>query len=136
VDFWLYCLKNMDKFNSKPPEVQGRIFERLFHIARKDKLTSEEMETYNKSILEYNDIQNAMDYVGRISRQEGELIGKQRGELIGRQAGELIGIQKGIQETLANLAVKYAHKGMNIVEIADLTDLSIEQVKEILQKTN
>jgi predicted transposase/invertase (TIGR01784 family) len=110
----------MDKFNGKPPEVQGRIFERLFHIARKDKLTSKEMETYNKSILEYNDIRNAMDYVGRISRQEGELIGRQEGR----------------QEILTNLAIKYARKGMNVVEIADLTDLSIEQVKKILQNIN
>ncbi|MDR0814661.1 MAG: Rpn family recombination-promoting nuclease/putative transposase [Bacteroidales bacterium] len=112
ADSWLYCLKNMDKFNSKPPEVQGRIFERLFNISRKDKLTQKDMETYNKSILEYNDVRNVADYAKRIGREDG------------------------IQEALTNLAIKCARKGMNIIEIADLTDLPIEQVKEILKKMN
>ncbi|MDR0814662.1 MAG: hypothetical protein LBN37_02795, partial [Bacteroidales bacterium] len=63
------------------------------------------METYNKSILEYNDVRNAMDYVKRTSLQEG------------------------MQKALTNLAIKYARRGMNVIEIADWTDLSIEQVK-------
>jgi hypothetical protein len=68
------------------------------------------METYNKSILEYNDVRNAVDYAKRIGREDG------------------------IQEALTNLAFKCARRGMNIIEIADLTDLPIEQVKEILKR--
>jgi hypothetical protein len=76
------------------------------------KLTYREMETYNKSILEYNDVRNALDYVGRISEQ------------------------KGWKNALTGMAIKCASRGMNMVEISDLTGLSIEQVKEILQKMN
>ncbi|MDR0843621.1 MAG: hypothetical protein LBN71_00225 [Tannerella sp.] len=90
----------------KPPEVQGRIFERLFRIARKDSLTQKEMETYNKSILEYNDVRNVANYAKREGRQEVLSI------------------------------IKYVSKGKNAVEIAELTGIPVEQVKEILQYIN
>jgi predicted transposase/invertase (TIGR01784 family) len=105
-------------------KLQGRIFERLFHIARKDKLTPKEMETYNKSILEYNDVKNVADYAKRTGREEGEQIGRQKGRLEGRQ------------QTLTELVIKCTGKGMNILDISDLTGLSIEQVKQILQRMN
>ncbi|GHT25290.1 hypothetical protein FACS189430_11720 [Bacteroidia bacterium] len=105
MDYWLFLLKNLDNFQSRPPEVQGRIFERLFHIARYDKLKPEEMKSYNKSILEYSDIAEAIEY-----------------------AGERAEKRKSIQ-----FAKKCLQKGMNVVEIADLTDLPIETVKDIIK---
>ncbi|MDR0844988.1 MAG: hypothetical protein LBN71_07175 [Tannerella sp.] len=74
------------------------------------------METYNKSILEYNDVKNAVDYAGRI--------------------GERRGIKKGEQKTLAKMAIKGTNKGMSLSDISDLTGLSVEQIKNILQKKN
>jgi 2-keto-3-deoxy-6-phosphogluconate aldolase len=59
------------------------------------------MESYNKSILEYSDIADAVQYASE---------------------------RKSIQ-----IAKRCIQKGMSIIEIADLTDLPIEKVKEILK---
>ncbi|MDR2814016.1 MAG: Rpn family recombination-promoting nuclease/putative transposase [Prevotellaceae bacterium] len=51
TDRWLYCLKHLTELRKVPPEVEGRIFRRLFEIAQIKKLTRKEMETYHKSVL-------------------------------------------------------------------------------------
>ncbi|GHT18504.1 hypothetical protein AGMMS4957_00930 [Bacteroidia bacterium] len=73
ADRWLYCLKNMATLASRPVEVQGRVFEMLFKAAHINKLTKEDMETYNKSILEYADVRRCADYAMQRGRQEGVL---------------------------------------------------------------
>jgi predicted transposase/invertase (TIGR01784 family) len=114
TDYWLFLLKNLDNFQSRPPEVQGRIFERLFNIARCDKLKPKEMKSYNKSILEYSDIAEAIEYAAERAeaRTEAKTEKKERIRVVGR----------------------CLQKGMSIVEIADLTDLPIEAVKEMIKE--
>jgi predicted transposase/invertase (TIGR01784 family) len=73
ADRWLFCLSNLSKLNSRPVEVQGRIFERLFKLAEIKKLTDTEMETYNKSITEYSDVRNCMEYAMERGREEGAI---------------------------------------------------------------
>ncbi|MDR1602017.1 MAG: Rpn family recombination-promoting nuclease/putative transposase, partial [Tannerella sp.] len=59
---WIYLLKNLEQLKDRPPEVQGRIFERLFKRARINRLTNKEMEEYRASILEYDSVKNAIAY--------------------------------------------------------------------------
>jgi predicted transposase/invertase (TIGR01784 family) len=45
--------------------------------------------------------------------------------------GEQRGMQKGMQQTQANYVLKFSQKGMPVEEIAELTDLSVEEVNRI-----
>jgi predicted transposase/invertase (TIGR01784 family) len=75
ADRWLFCLKNLALLNSRPVEVQGRIFERLFKLAEIKKLTPQDMENYHKSVMEYADVRDCMD----CARDEGRIEGRSEG---------------------------------------------------------
>jgi predicted transposase/invertase (TIGR01784 family) len=114
MDYWLYLLRNLAALQKRLPEVQGRIFERLFNIARKDKLNTEEMRTYNKSIMEYNDVRNSIQYA--------------------EERGEKRGISIGEEQNAVKIVVKCHTKGMPVEEIAELTELPVNKVKSIIER--
>jgi predicted transposase/invertase (TIGR01784 family) len=118
ADRWLYLMRHLEKFESRPPEVQGYIFERLFHLASYNKLNSNEMEAYRKSVMEYNNIRDAVLFAEERAEERGISIGEKRMDKRNR----------------TEFAIKCYRKGMSIAEIADLTDLSVEEVKEIIGK--
>ncbi|RHR30715.1 Rpn family recombination-promoting nuclease/putative transposase [Clostridium sp. AF19-22AC] len=91
-----------------------------------------------KKRLEYEAREKALkDYNTQISSAEkrglkaGEEIGRKAGEEIGRKAGEESGLRRGIQE--ARQVFKLYMQGKSPEEIADLCDISIDKVKQILE---
>jgi len=66
-DKWLYLLKNLSKFGTRPAVAQGDIFKKLFELSEIIQLKETEMDTYRKSVLEYYDVQDAME----CAREEG-----------------------------------------------------------------
>jgi hypothetical protein len=48
----------MHHLNAVPDEFKGTVFERLFELGRIEILNPEEMEAYNKSLLQYADVQD------------------------------------------------------------------------------
>jgi predicted transposase YdaD len=128
----LYSLRYLEKLDDRPLAVQGRIFERLFHIARIDKLNKKEMETYNKSVLEYNDVMDAVQYAAISGEKRGIGIGRDLGISIGEKRGEKRGISIGEKQKSIVFATKLREKGAPIAEISELTELSLEELKNIL----
>ncbi|GHT40999.1 hypothetical protein AGMMS49965_10100 [Bacteroidia bacterium] len=105
ADRWLYCLKNMATLASRPVEVQGRVFEMLFRAAKINRLTQEDMETYNKSILDYADVRRCTDY----ARHEG--------------------LQEGLQQGMFAVAKRLNESGAAVEFIATVTGLTAEQIR-------
>jgi predicted transposase/invertase (TIGR01784 family) len=64
------------------------------------------------------------DYTSGINNatRKGIAIGEQRGE------------QRGMQKAQKNYVLKSSRKGMSVEEIAELTDLPVEEVKNILNR--
>jgi predicted transposase/invertase (TIGR01784 family) len=122
TEYWLYLLRHLENFTHRPPEVQDYIFKRLFQLALYKKLNTEEMEAYKKSILEYSDVKDAVLFAEEQAEKRGISIGEKRGISIGEKQSRI------------RFAVKCYGKGMSVVEIADITDLSIEEVKAIIGK--
>ena len=82
-----------------------------------------------KKRLEYEAREKALkDYNTQISSAEKR--GLKAGEEIGRKAGEESGLRRGIQE--ARQVFKLYMQGKSPEEIADLCDISIDKVKQIL----
>ena len=67
ADYWIYSLKNTAFLTSKPEEIQGDIFEKLYDILEINQLTPKEMKTYDKSILKYRDVRSAVELAGEKS---------------------------------------------------------------------
>jgi predicted transposase YdaD len=62
---------------------------------------------------------------------EGEKRGEKRGEKLGKELGEKSGKKLGARDRSLQIAGRLLKKRMPIAEIAELTDLTIEQVQEL-----
>ena len=69
------------------------------------------------------------------SREEGIEIGKSQGIEIGKNQGIEIGLQEGKQEgrqeTQKSIAAKMKASGMEMKQIAEMTELSIEEIEKL-----
>jgi len=113
-DRWLYLLKNLYKLQECPASIQDEIFEELFQIADIKQLTKKDMRAYKKSILEYNDVRNALDCAREESRKEG--------------------IEKGRKEEKAFVIQQCFQKNMPIEDIVFITGYSKKQIMEMKTK--
>jgi predicted transposase/invertase (TIGR01784 family) len=114
VDKWLFALKNLSQLKERPVAFQGKVFETLFQLADIKQLTRKDMREYNKSILKYHDVRDAVDYA--------EERGFEKGHKEGIEKGKVFIMQKCLQ------------KNMSLEDIIDLTGFSKEQI--IQYKTN
>lgn len=71
----LYCMKHLANMEIRPPEVQGKIFDKLFETAEIKQFTDKEMKTYNKSILPQLQIRPNRIMVGCFESSDGAVIG-------------------------------------------------------------
>ena len=104
VDKWLFMLKNLSRMEDRPASIQGKIFEKLFELAEIKQLTEKDMEKYEKSVLEYYDVQDAMN----CAREEG--------------------IEKGVKKEKIAIIQKCFQKNMAIEDIVFFTGFSKEQI--------
>ena len=110
-DKWLYLLKNLPKLETKPAAVQGRIFEKLFELSEIEQIKETEMDTYRKSVMEYYDVQNCMEYAREGDREKW------------REEGRKEGIQKCLQKNIA------------IEDVVFLKGYSKEQITNYMAKS-
>jgi predicted transposase YdaD len=94
------------------------------------------MEAYNKSIMEYDDVVLAVDYAESRGEKKGiqigEKRGEKRGELRGIQIGEQRGMRIGEQKGKTSVVLNLYRRGLPLEDIADITNFTAEQVKDIL----
>lgn len=110
-DKWMYVIRNLNKLERIPDELREGIFERLFEVAEIAKFTPEEVRTYEDSLKIYRDLKNSID----TAREEGEI----KGELKGKIEGKI------------EIALKLIKKGFDIIDIAELTGLSVEAIEKL-----
>ena len=80
---WVYLLKNMQKMTLKDEAKEtDPIFKRLYEESRLSNLNEEEMEEYKKSVLEYQDVQDAIE----CACKRGETRGEARGDANAKRA--------------------------------------------------
>jgi predicted transposase YdaD len=86
------------------------------------------MKVYNSSVIKMEDVGLFTTY----SKLEGFEIGRKEGIEIGRKEGFEIGRKKGIEITIAKIVINAADRGISVGDIAGFTNLSVEQVRNIL----
>ena len=120
LDKWLYFFKYLSKLENVPSVLNNETFIKDFDIAEMTHMDSEKKLEYQASLKAYRDLHVILDE----HFNKGEIKGRQEGKI----EGESIGIEKRDIEVVTNMY----KKSISLESISDLTNLSIERVKEIL----
>ncbi|MBB6458881.1 Rpn family recombination-promoting nuclease/putative transposase [Flammeovirga kamogawensis] len=124
---WLYVIRNLNKLDRIPVELQEKIFEQFFQTAEISKMTKQELLSYEDSLKYYRDLKNSLD----TAKGEGIEIGIK----IGREKGREIGKEEGIEIGEYNNAIKAAKKmlsdGLSIEIVSKYSGLTLEDVKKL-----
>ncbi|NME72921.1 Rpn family recombination-promoting nuclease/putative transposase [Flammeovirga aprica] len=116
---WVYLLNHLDSFSEQPKIYQEYIFQKVFNITEYTALPKSEQSLYDEDLKIFIDYINTLD----TALVKGKKIGREEGLVEGRKEGEY---NKAI-ETAKNLFK------MNLTEeqIANVTGLSIDEVREL-----
>jgi len=112
---WIYLLKTLPTFENRPPELKGKIFDKLFQAAEISRLTPVEMKEYNKSIEQ--------DAYARIVMEQH----RERGEKEGIERGK----EEGTTKAKLSIALNCLRFGLSIEDTGKLTGLSVEEIANL-----
>ncbi|MDR2681112.1 MAG: hypothetical protein LBC47_09910 [Tannerella sp.] len=99
------------------------------------------MKTYYDNVMSMESLSLFTEYARKEGKEEGfEIgekrgleIGKKRGFKIGKKEGFKIGKKEGIEIATAKLVLNAAGRGIPVEKIAGIMELTVEQVRTILQ---
>ena len=117
---WCYVIKNMWRMTETEIPKEDKPFRELYEECKLSKLSDMEKEEYAKSILEYDDVKDAIEYNRRLAMEEG------RKE--GREEGREEGMQQGEAHARRLLARNMLAEGMSPATIARISGLSEAEV--------
>lgn len=110
-DKWMYLLKNMSRLKSRPVVFDGKEFDRLFEMAELCNFTAEQYINYQESQKMIYDYENTIDFA--------------------RQQGHEQGLAEGREDKALEVAKKMLEAGMPSAQIASITGLDEEQVRQL-----
>ncbi|MDY3070372.1 MAG: PD-(D/E)XK nuclease family transposase [Parabacteroides sp.] len=125
MDYWLYNLKHMEKLESLEFKGQKALFQRLEELARIVNMNKKERDEYEACLKVYRDNYNTWNYMKEQALKEG----KEEGLAEGLAEG----IEKGQKKEKINNARRMLEKGYPIEDIAEITELTEEEIKNILK---
>src|SRR5690606_4164084 len=98
----------------------------IFDIGELDKLTKEEMMSYEASLKRKMDAESVYNTATRIGRDEGMAAGIAQG----KEEGLKIGREKAEAEK-RSIALEFKKMGVPVEDIARGTGLSVEEIEEL-----
>ena len=122
-DKWLYALKNLAQLLERPAALQERIFKKFFDVAQTANLSKEEYAKYMESEKIYHDLDGAF----RTASQKGFTRGIKKGMADGLTKGRA----EGRDERTLEIARKMKSKGKAFDEIAEMTDLTVDEIEKL-----
>ena len=111
----LFVLRNLSRLMERPAALQERVFASLFRHAEIDKMQPNERRQYEKSLFDYNDINNSNVKHFREGREEGLKEGK----------------EEGAKEKTMEIARNLKAAGVNIAVIQTTTGLGEEEIERL-----
>lgn len=146
-DKWMYLLKHMHEMVEIPHEFSDSLFTRLFLLAKIGNFTPEELKQYKNSLENMGDFNNIIhtaveeaEMRGHATglaeglergREEGEAEGFVKGREEGREEGKAEGMQAGERNKAVAIARNLIEAGMSQEEVARMTGLTVEEVRNI-----
>jgi len=103
LDKWIYAMKNLYMFRNRPEVLNERIFKRLFEIAEIANYSRAELNEYRDSLKYFRDYANTIDFAEK----------------------------KGEHKQQLSIARNMLDKGMDIDLVSELTELSVDEIKNL-----
>ena len=125
TDKWLYALKHLPRLLERPTALQERIFKKFFDVAEIGNLSKEEYAKYFESEKIYYDNDGAI--------RTAEAKGRAEGLAEGLEKGLAEGIEEGQHKEKAETVRRLSQMGLTLEQIAQGTNLTIEEVTVITQ---
>ena len=105
---WLYTIKNMGEESTRECPFDDPLFQDFFEQGKVERLTTMEKEDYAKSILEYQEVKDTIEYEREYARNEGRA--------------------EGLAEAKLTMAKSMLGKGVEIETIISITGLTAEEI--------
>ena len=121
VERWIYLLKNMETLSRLPWAAQSAVFKKLESIADVGAMSRDERLKYDEALRKYRDTISVFEGV----RMDGLMEGRMEGRKEGRMESRMEGLRS---EKMEN-ARKMKTYGLALDMIAEITGLSIEEVR-------
>ncbi|MBQ8812240.1 MAG: Rpn family recombination-promoting nuclease/putative transposase [Bacteroidales bacterium] len=128
-EVWLYSIKNMLKLTECPEQVKGTEVEELFFRAELAKMTLKQRIIVEEDIMTRNDILN---HIAEVTA-EAKSIAMAEGRAQGIEQGIAEGRAEGRAEGKAEIIQRFLTGGMTLEDIASVTGLSLEELKEMIR---
>jgi predicted transposase/invertase (TIGR01784 family) len=127
---WLRFLKEVEDRTKNVSEdlLSDKDIRKALDICEESCFTDEELDIYEH----YWDAISTEKAALSTSHEEGKAEGLAEGKAEGLAEGEAIGLAKEKAET----AIRCAKRGMSVEEIAELTALSVDEIRMILKQNN
>ena len=114
-----FCLKNMQLLQSRPEALTHKVFDKIFKVSEFLEMDEETRAKILDNMTTERDLRNQFAY----ARKEGHALGRAEGHAEGRAEGHA--------EGRAEVAHRMLKAGMDIQQIAEFTQLSIEEIKAL-----
>ena len=125
VERWIYLLKNMETLSRLPWAAQSAVFKKLESIADVGAMSRDERLKYDEALRKYRDTINVFEGV----RMDGLMEGRMEGRKDGLMEGLMEGRMEGQRSEKMENARKMKTYGLALDMIAEITGLSIEEVR-------
>jgi hypothetical protein len=135
-DKWLYVIKNLHKLDHIPEKIQERVFQKLYKVAAYTALSKTEKEKYEDSLKYYNDLKNSLDTAHQEGFDEAQSLFETQLLEERRQKEEAQQKLETERQHWSATIHKMHQMGMNIAQIAQLTNRSEADIKQVLIEPN
>ena len=125
VERWIYLLKNMETLSRLPWAAQSAVFKKLESIADVGAMSRDERLKYDEALRKYRDTISVFEGARMDGLMEGRMEGRKEGLMEGLMEGRMEGQRS---EKMEN-ARKMKTYGLALDMIAEITGLSIEEVR-------
>ena len=119
---WGYTLANVGRMELQDLSQEDEVFRSVFEDSMHQKLTKMEQEEYKKSVLEYEDVQEAVRYAHEQGLEEGLAEGLEQG------------LEKGREERTFQLARNMLAEGLNPAMVAKISGLTEAEVLALVNE--
>ena len=124
---WCYVIKNMWHLTEGDIPEDAMLFHELYEDCKLTNLSDMEKQDYEKSVLEYEDVKDAMKWHHKMGKKEGRKEGKAEGIKEGLEKG----IEEGKRTAIISTAKNFLQLGISVADVAKATGLPVEQIEAL-----